>query len=130
LRGDGRTIILCTHNLPEAEELADRIAIIRRGQIIAQGTAMELKAELLGLPLIELRLNQHLDGILENLSDLVEVESHGSTWLRYRTGQPEVINPQIVQRLVARELQVVSLSEVTRGLEDVYLRVVQSDDAT
>ena len=43
LRGGGHTIIICTHNLPEAEELADRIAIIRRGQIIAEGTPEEIR---------------------------------------------------------------------------------------
>ena len=129
LRGDGRTIILCTHNLPEAEELADRIAIIRRGKIIAHGTEMELKTELLGPPLVELRLVQNLDGIVESLSDLIQVENRGDTWLSYRTVQPEIVNPQLVQRIVSQGLQIISLGQVVRSLEEVYLRVVKSDDA-
>ena len=55
LRQEKRTIVLCTHNLAEAEQLADRIAIVRRGQIIAQGTPAELKQRLLGDPLMEIR---------------------------------------------------------------------------
>jgi ABC-2 type transport system ATP-binding protein len=43
LRNANRAIIICTHNLPEAEELADQIAIIRKGRIIIQGTSSELK---------------------------------------------------------------------------------------
>ena len=45
LRSDERAIILCTHNLAEAEELAARIAIIRNGKIIANGTPAELRAQ-------------------------------------------------------------------------------------
>ncbi|MBN1427875.1 MAG: ABC transporter ATP-binding protein, partial [Anaerolineae bacterium] len=82
LRGDGRTIILCTHNLTEAEEMADRIAIIRRGRIIALGSEMDLKTDLLGPPLIELRLAQNLNGFADNLVDLIQVEDQGDTWLR------------------------------------------------
>ncbi len=48
LRSEERAIIVCTHNLAEAEELADKIAIIRAGAIIAHGTASELKQQLLG----------------------------------------------------------------------------------
>lgn len=129
LRRDGRTVILCTHNLPEAEELADRIAIIRRGKIIALGTVPELKSELLGPPLIELRLTQHLNGCVESLSRLVEIDGYGDTWLRYRTAQPELHNPQVVQQIVSQGQQILSLGEIARSLEDVYLRVVSSDDA-
>ena len=49
LRSSERAIILCTHNLAEAEELADQIAIIRRGRIIVQGTPEALKQDVLGL---------------------------------------------------------------------------------
>ncbi len=48
LRDSHRTILLCTHNLSEAEILADQIAIIRRGKIIYQGEIKQLKRELLG----------------------------------------------------------------------------------
>ncbi len=48
LRRDRRAIILCTHNLAEAEALADRIAIIHAGRIVERGTAASLKQELLG----------------------------------------------------------------------------------
>jgi ABC-2 type transport system ATP-binding protein len=124
LRGDGRTILLCTHNLPEAEELADRIAIIRRGEIITQGTAMELKSRLLGPPLLELRVAAPLNGLVKDLSELVEVESSGHNWLRYRTPEPQSMNPQVVRRLAGLGIELVTLSEVPQSLEQVYLRVV------
>ncbi len=124
LRRDQHTVILCTHNLNEAEMLADRIAIIRRGRIVALGTAAELKAQLLGDPVLELRLAQSLDGLLSDVEDLVSVEDTGDTWLRYRTPDPERVNPRLLQQLADRGVPVVTLSEVPRSLEDVYLRIV------
>jgi ABC-2 type transport system ATP-binding protein len=65
--------------------------------------------------------------VVEDLSDLVEVVAHGESWVRYRTDQPHLINPQIVRQLASQGVQVVTLSEVPQMLEEVYLRVVQSD---
>ena len=125
LRHHLRAIIICTHNLAEAEALADRIAIIRRGRIIALGTPAELKARLLGPPLIELRLSHSTDGVVKLVSDLVKVEAQGEDWLRYSTANPRETNPLLLQTLAAHGVGVVTLSEVPRSLEDVYLRVVE-----
>jgi ABC-2 type transport system ATP-binding protein len=124
LRGEKRAIILCTHNLFEAEELADRIAIIRRGRIVEQGTAPSLKSKLLGPPLMEVRFNAPLDGLLPDLMQRVQVIEQGDVWLRYRTDDPAAENPRLLRWLADRGVDVVTLSEVTRSLEDVYLRVV------
>jgi len=125
LRSSHRAIVLCTHNLTEAEALADRIAIIKEGRIIALGTPVELKRELLGSPLLELRLGQPLDGLLPAIESVVTVESRGDTWFRYRTGAPGEINPLLVHRLTEEGADIITLSEVPRSLEDVYLRIVE-----
>jgi len=125
LRHHQRSIVICTHNLAEAETLADRIAIIRRGKIIALGTPVELKARLLDLPLMELRLACPTDGVVKLVADMVSVESEGEDWLRYSAPNPRETNPLLLQALAARGVEVVTLSEVPRSLEDVYLRVVE-----
>jgi ABC-2 type transport system ATP-binding protein len=124
LRDEQRSVVLCTHNLAEAEALADRIAIIRRGRIIAEGTAAALKSQLLGPPLMELRLAASLDGLLPGLAQQVEVIERGDVWVRYRTENPLAENPRLLRWLAERDADVVTLSEVARSLEDVYLRVV------
>jgi ABC-2 type transport system ATP-binding protein len=124
LRGERHAIVLCTHNLAEAEELADRIAIIRRGRIVAEGTAAALKSQLLGPPLMELRLSVPLDGLLPDLMQQVQVIERGDVWVRYRTENPMAENPRLLRWLTDRSVDVVTLSEVPRRLEDVYLRVV------
>jgi len=128
LRHHQRAIVICTHNLAEAEALADRIAIIRRGRIIASGTSAELKMRLLGPPLMELRLAQPTDGIVKLVSDLVTVEEQGQDWLRYSTSDPHETNPLLLQKLTSHRLRVVTLSEMPRSLEDVYLQVVEEEE--
>ncbi|MGB3904916.1 MAG: ABC transporter ATP-binding protein, partial [Anaerolineae bacterium] len=125
LRSSRRAIILCTHNLVEAEGLADRIAIIKGGRIVALGTPLELKMRLLGNPLLEVRLGEPLDGLLPSIENLVAIEEKGETWFRYRTNSPGEINPLLVHRLTEEGASLITLSEVPRSLEDVYLRIVE-----
>jgi ABC-2 type transport system ATP-binding protein len=127
LRQDRRAIMLCTHNLSEAEALADRIAIIRLGRIVALDTPERLKSKLLGPPLLEVRLARSLDGFLPELTDLVEVESSGDGWFRYSTASPERVNPALLARLAGLGAEVLMLSLVPRSLEDVYLQIVESE---
>ncbi len=124
LRHHQRAIMICTHNLAEAEALADRIAIIRRGRIIVLGTPAELKVRLLGPPLMELRLTRPADGVVKLVSGLVGIKAQGEDWLRYSTPNPQGTNPLLLQTLASHGVGVVTLSEVPRSLEDVYLRVV------
>lgn len=127
LRAEKRTIVICTHNLAEAEQLADRIAIIRQGHIIAQGTPAELKCQLLGDPLMELRLGRTLNGLVENLTNRVNVVAHGEDWLRYSVSNPAEFNPALLTELTRQDIPVVTLSEVSRSLEEIYLRIVEGD---
>ncbi len=120
-----RSIVLCTHNLVEAEMMADHIAIIRRGQIVAEGSPAQLKAQLLGKPLMEVRFAQPMNGTLAALCSRLDVESHGDTWVRYWSNNPAGENPPLLHWLSDQKVDVVTLSEVPRSLEEVYLRVVE-----
>lgn len=124
LRQDRRSIVLCTHNLVEAEALADRIAIISRGSIVCVGTAAELRREVLGAPLYELRADCDLTGMVPAIETVVEVDNVQSDVIRYRTNDPGSLNPHLVRRLDAMGVGVVSLQTVPHSLEDVYLRVL------
>lgn len=131
LRNADRAILLTTHNLAEAEILADRIAIISGGRIIALGSFAELSRQLLGDPHYELRLasGHPVAPLAPLLDDLVRIESAAGETLRYSSAEAALVNPQILARLAARGVPVVALAEVTRSLEDVYLRIV-ADAAT
>ena len=126
LRSANRAIIICTHNLAEAEELSDQIAIIRRGRIIILGEVEALKNQLLGAPQYEVRLGVSSDGLKAALPSLVTPTGQGPDWLRYQTDRPLEANPLVVQSLVSKGIPVVELSEVPRSLEKVYLQAINA----
>lgn len=129
LRSDERAIIICTHNLAEAEELADCIAIIRRGKIIANDSPTALKQKMLGPPIFEVRFSDKMNGNKPSLPKGLEIQAKGNNWLQYCTETPNEINPQVVKHLVKQGLPVVSIQETTRSLEQVYLQIVSTPES-
>jgi ABC-2 type transport system ATP-binding protein len=128
LRNDHRTIIICTHNLAEAELLADRIAIISYGALISLGSAGDLKQEIHGQHQYEITIDQNINGQVEDLDQIVLVDYCADNVIRFRTDDPMIANPQLVRLLTNRGLGIVSLRELSVSLEDVYLSVVSDED--
>jgi ABC-2 type transport system ATP-binding protein len=130
LRSAERTIVICTHNLAEAEELSDQIAIIRLGKIIALGSPQSLKSSLLGPPEYELRLASQLNGFRLPLPEGVVITSSGPDWIRYQALNPNEVNPTILRCFLDYGMPVTSLFEVPRSLEQVYLQAIDSAEKT
>ena len=124
LRSEDRAIIVCTHNLAEAEELADKIAIIRFGKIIASGTTAELKEQLLGPAEFQIQFAEPLNNRNLPLPTEIEVIEQGDYWLRYRVTAPDDTNPLVLQKLISAGLLIVRVEEIKRTLESVYLQAV------
>ncbi len=123
LVGRGTTIFLTTHNMTEAEELCDRVAIIHRGRLLAEGHPDEL----LSASGYEVSIEGvNLDGAAEAIvrrPDVVScVSEDGRLRLRLTTPDPSAV----VADLVAAG---VSIHEVRRGthLEDAFLELVRED---
>jgi ABC-2 type transport system ATP-binding protein len=125
LRDDRRAIIVCTHNLAEAEILADRIAIIYDGRIVAEDDPATLKRELLAQRRFEIQLDRTVDGALIDLESMVRVESLSDNMIRYTTDDPQKINPQLIRFLDGQGFGTVALVEKSATLEDVYLTIVK-----
>jgi ABC-2 type transport system ATP-binding protein len=129
MRSEGCTTLVCTHNLSEAEELADRIAIIRRGRLIAQGTAVELRARLLGPAVFELRLAEDPGDLASAFDGLAEVVERKPAEVRFRAAEPRLANPEILRRVMERGGRIMELREVTPSLEMVYLQAVAEPES-
>jgi ABC-2 type transport system ATP-binding protein len=128
LRSADRAIVLCTHNLAEAEKLADQIAIISNGQIISQGSPTKLKQQMLGPEEYEVRFGNPCGDKTCNLPAGIEISGRGSDWLRFRPHLAAKDNPIVIQSLLDQGFPVVSLQEVPRSLEEVYLEVMNGVD--
>ncbi|MEM7799990.1 MAG: ABC transporter ATP-binding protein [Chloroflexota bacterium] len=130
LRDDHHTIILCTHNLNEAERLSDSIAIINNGEIVAKGGNAELKQQLLGDPVMEVTLNLPIKEKFQSLQSRipsVEFNRISGNVIRYQTDSPISFNPYLIQVLSQLSIGVVTLREVSQSLEEVYLSVVNEE---
>ncbi|MEO8397564.1 MAG: ABC transporter ATP-binding protein, partial [Chloroflexota bacterium] len=128
LQHDERTFLITTHNLAEAQALADRIAIIRRGRIIASGNFEELARRFVGDPHMELHVRGRLNGLAHEIGDMVTVEESGDNWLRYRVADPDQTNPALIHRIMDLGVEIVTLSPLTQTLEEIYLQVVKEDE--
>jgi ABC-2 type transport system ATP-binding protein len=128
LKQDKRTIILTTHNLTEAQQLADRIGVIRHGRLIANGTLKELSKRFVGDPTMEVRFAEPAPNAADLIQDLVNIETTTESSIQYRTAVPQQINPTVLSRLMANNMKVVTLAELPRTLENVYLQIVAEDE--
>src|SRR5712692_4342440 len=126
LRGQGRTVFLCTHNLDEADRLCDRIAFFRHS-VIRIDTPDHLRAELYGRA-TEFRLIPS-----PRAEDLVRVQAvEGVREAHLENGSiivsasdPLRTNPLLVRTLVAGGAQIAYVIERKVHLEDVYLSIVE-----
>lgn len=129
LRSSQRSIVICTHNLTEAEALADIVAIIYRGHILVQGTLEELKRQTLGPVEYEVKLSESWDGAEVELPPGAVLNQDNGTSFRFNVERPEEVNPQVVRALSKTNASVVALQEVPRSLEQVYLKVMADAQA-
>ena len=123
-----RAIIVCTHNLTEAEHIADRIAILHRGRIAAVGTPSQLKARL-GPPEFQVTLGRPLRGAFPDVPSNLEITHVLPQGFRFRWKDhaDDRSNPLLLRRLLAQGWPVLTLTPVPRSLEQVYLEVVGHD---
>ena len=114
----GKTILLTTHYLPEADALADRVAVINRGEIIAEGTPAQIKARTSGkrircITQLSLASLRQIPGVTLAQQDREAVELH--------TGEAE----PVVRELLARDASLSGLEITTAGLEEAFLALTK-----
>src|SRR5271157_258290 len=124
LKSSQRTIVICTHNLFEAEVLADMIAIIYKGRILMIGTLDELKQKVLGVAEYEARLSSDWNGDGLNFPSGVTLMERSASALRFRVEHPLEANPRLMQELMSKHAPLMAFQEVPRSLEQVYLKVM------
>ncbi len=129
LRSQDRAILLCTHNLYEAEVLADRIAIMQAGRVVTTGTPQTLKDRWLGPPVFAVMLSRPVERPLPAFPPAVEVVRAEGRTLEIRSPQWERDNAAVVAALVAAGYGVLQVAEVPRSLEQVYLKVMAHEQA-
>ncbi len=129
LASERRTVLLCTHNLPEAEELCNRIAVLKT-RLIALDRPEALKERMSGgRVLVELG-NPRPEFATDLRLPFVQRASLEGSTLTVEGANPDRDNPTLVRRLVEMGAEIRSVMRDERTLEDVYLSLMGRDDAT
>ncbi|HUO25614.1 MAG TPA: ABC transporter ATP-binding protein [Candidatus Aquilonibacter sp.] len=116
----GKTILLTTHYLQEADALADRIAVINQGQIIAEGTPAEIKAQTSGKRIrcvtrLSIPVLREIPGVSDVKQDREAVEIHA------------VEAEPVVRELLLRDPGLSGLEISSAGLEEAFLALTRDD---
>jgi ABC-2 type transport system ATP-binding protein len=116
----GKTVLLTTHNLEEADALADRVAVINRGEIVAEGTPAEIKAQTAGkrircITRLPLSVVRQIPGVSRIKEDREAIELHADE------AEP------VVRELLARDLSLTGLEVTSAGLEEALLARTQDN---
>ena len=127
LKKQGRTILLTTHYMLEADELCDDLTVIDRGVVVARGSPAEIKRQFGSATIVEVRLREPQEGLQESLGDLpgvqhVELGVDGMLQtVRVHLGSDMDAGP-IVSRIGAERVD--HITTRTSSLEEAYLTLI------
>jgi ABC-2 type transport system ATP-binding protein len=121
LRAEGRTIMLTTHYMDEAERLCDRVAVVDRGKVVALGSPRELIASLGGAQVIEFSTGSPVDeGLLAQLAGVHAVR-HVADGYALAVDQVHTSLPPLIAALAGHGRPLDRLSTRSATLEDVFV---------
>ncbi|MET8075372.1 ABC transporter ATP-binding protein [Streptomyces sp. NPDC005303] len=120
----GRTVLFATHYLEEADAIADRVLVLHRGRLLADGTASEIKAKA-GARRIAFDLEGTIDeGPLRELPFLTSVDISGQTVRIQSTDADATVHAVYGLGVYPRNLEVAGL-----GLEQAFVAITEAEEA-
>ena len=122
----GTTVFLTTHNMEEANQLCDRVAIINYGRIAAIDSPEKLRATVAGLQSVEVAFDKPVNAqFLSKLPGVGEVKKIGDK-VRLFTGAPGDLVGHIVDYVRSNNLRLVTLNVLAPSYEDVFVKLTKS----
>lgn len=131
IKEEGRTILLTTHYMEEANQLSDRIAIIDHGKIIALDTPHNLKSELNKTNVVILELNNWNDNILNKVKEIPSIENINSKFndtiqrweikVHMANGSDTISN--LISSLISSDVKIINFRVEEPTLEDVFINL-------
>ena len=130
LRADGTTIILTTHYIEEAEEMADRVGVIRKGELVALGDKQELMAQM-GQRTLKITLDDAIGEIPAGVAEWgLALEDEGHTLCyRFDTHAEHTGIPSLMRKLDELGIGWKDLATHQSSLEDIFVSLVHEERA-
>ena len=131
--GRERAVLLSTHILPEVDAVCDRVLIIDRGRIVAQGTVSELESRLAGAPVVRAAFAGRVEArgalqALPGVTAVVEEEGAGETRVRLECETGADPREEVFRTAVAREWTLRELTREALSLEAVFVRLTRPEE--
>jgi len=120
LHQDGKTILLTTHYIEEAELLCENVAIINDGKILKEGSPKALTREL-GSAGITVQIGQESSGFEDALKKFTY--THENNRLHFSVKDPDASMAEIILKLTESGVHIQSIESTTSSLEDVFLNL-------
>ena len=116
----GKTILLTTHYIEEAELLCENIAIIDEGKILKKGTPKDLTKELgtAGISINVLNIKENIKSVLLDYKYNIE-----DNRIHFSVKDPDIIMPEIIQVLTKAGMNIQKIESTRSSLEDVFLNL-------
>jgi len=132
--GKERAVLLSTHILPEVDAVCDRVLIIDRGRIVAEGTPQELRTRLAGHPALRVSFRGAVDAreTLASIPGVHSVEVAGDaneTRAKVEFDPSQDPREAIFHAAVARGFVLRELASDVASLEDVFVRLTRHEEA-
>lgn len=129
LKAQGKTVVLTTHYMFEADELCDRIAIINKGRLVAMGTPAELKRSVQGMSTMEITVGKISEDLLEKVKTVAGVKSVVAS----ENGKGTSLNIKYLSDAdvsgttlgILRDGGIYSFTQKELTLEDAYIQLVE-----
>ena len=126
LNKNGATVFLTTHNMEEANQLCDRIAIINNGKIATINSPEKLRLRSSGLQSIEISFDKAVNvNDLSKIHGVNEAEKRGDK-IRLYIDEPSLVINKLIDFTRAKKLKIISLNTLSPTLEDVFLKLVKA----
>ncbi len=128
-KNSGRTVVITTHYMDEAERLCDRVAVIDQGKVIALGTPSELISRLGGQHMVDFTLTDseahdlanHLEG-LNQLKGVISARTEAGQY-SLTVSEPHIALPALLEYLRIQNRNLATLSTRSATLEDVFVNL-------
>jgi ABC-2 type transport system ATP-binding protein len=128
LNARGKTVFLTTHNMDEASQLCDRVAIINKGKIVVVDAPERLRMAISGRNSIEVSFSDGVDpDALKQLQGVNAVEKVGDRYRLY-TDNPGELVTKLSEYSCAAGVKIVSLNTLAPSLEDAFVALTGKED--
>ncbi len=121
-RSAGKTVVMCTHQMHQVEELADRLVLISRGEVLLYGGLLDVRKQF-AKPELHIISGSRIPAVLTGVAEIISLNQQHSLKLL-----PETDPQQVLRELVQRDVRIESFEVAMPTLDEIFIEVVKDQN--